>query len=265
MHALTFAELPQTVREAVVEHSGRVSGFEPAPAGNHAAIAGSLRIDGGRVFVKGARLLPERGGGAEAWSLRNEAAVNPYVRPRAPELLWQVQADGWLVMGYEHVDGRHADYAPGSPDLEAVAEAVHGLSVISCPEVVMLRVEQRYASQDEDASALAGPALLHCNINPENVLIAADGRARLVDWAFTSRGAAWLELGFVLPWLLRAGHTVEAAESWLAGFQTWKTADPANIDLFVSLLHDITHSKSVACQWANAKLVDRLGLCSMPS
>jgi Ser/Thr protein kinase RdoA (MazF antagonist) len=139
-------------------------------------------------------------------------------------------------LGFEFIDGRHADYAPGSPDLDTVAGVVTGLGSIDCPAVVRMRVEQRYTSLGEDVGVLAGASLLHCDINPENVLITPDGRARLVDWAFTSRGAAWLELGFLLPWLLRAGHSAHAAEVWLSRFPAWTTADSEHIDLFASLL-----------------------------
>jgi hypothetical protein len=42
----------------------------------------------------------------------------------APRLLWHVDADGWNVLSFEHVAGRHADYSPGSPDLPKVIDAM---------------------------------------------------------------------------------------------------------------------------------------------
>ncbi|MBW8803536.1 MAG: phosphotransferase [Catenulisporales bacterium] len=232
-----FGELPPSVLERVAEVAGKVVEFIPAEFGNHADVAGELRTSGGRVFVKGARLVPDQtGGGAEAWSLRNESAILPSVRPYAPELYWQVETDGWYLVGFEFINGRHADYTPNSPDMEPVGAVVEHLSKSECPPAVRLRVEDRYSALDARASVFAGPGLLHCDLNPTNVLIGTDGSARVVDWAFCSRGASWLELAFLVPWLLREGHTPETAESWLSQFPLWKAADPWHVDLFVSLL-----------------------------
>jgi hypothetical protein len=232
----TFDELPASVRDVIAGHSGELKGFTAASVGNHAEIAGVLRTDRGRVFVKGARLLPEQGGGAEAWSLRNEAAVNPHVRPYAPDLLWRVETDGWLLLGFEHIDGRHADYRPGSPDLDRVADVIEGLRLVPCPDVVRLKVEDRYTAPEPGASALAGSSLLHCDLNPSNVLITSDGTARVVDWAFCSRGAGWLEYGFLLPWMLRDGHSPEQAEQWLSRLDGWTLAETGLVDLFAGAL-----------------------------
>ncbi len=38
-------------------------------------------------------------------------------------------------------------------------------------------------------------------INPSVPEFAADGRVRVVDWAFASRGAAWVEIGQLVPYL----------------------------------------------------------------
>lgn len=237
MPVTLFNELPTAVREAVADHTGRVNDFGSASVGNHAEIAGTLHTERGRVFVKGTRLLSgQPHGGGEAWSLRNEAAVVPHARPYAPDLLWQVETAGWLLVAFEHVEGRHPRYHPGSADLEPLAAVVAGLCELPCPDAVRLRVEDRYRAQDSAAQALAGLAMLHCDLNPSNVLVTPTGDVRVVDWAFCSRGAAWLECGFLLPWLLRDGHTPEAAEAWLDRFPAWKQADPTIIDLFASWL-----------------------------
>lgn len=247
MRDTTFDQLPRGVRQAVEEHTGEVEGFIPAPSGNHAALAGVLRAEhGGRAFVKGARLHPDQpGGGAEAWSLSNEAAVNPYVQPYAPELLWQLRAEGWLLLGFEYIDGRHANFAPGSPDLNLLADVVGALGALSCPDAVTLRVESRYTAVDERAAVLAGAALLHCDLNPANVLVTPEGEARVVDWAFSSRGCRWLEYGFLVPWLVQAGHTPRQAEAWLSRFNAWRSAEVADVDLFVSLLARVWSRRDV--------------------
>lgn len=98
-----------------------------------------------------------------------------------------------------------------------------------------LRVERRWATLADDVSAMAGQTLLHTDVNPENLLITPDGRAVLVDWAFASRGAPWMELSLLIPWLLKAGHTPAEADAWLAQFPSWAAADPDHIDLFSEL------------------------------
>lgn len=64
----------------------------------------------------------------------------------------------------------------------------------------------------DDASALRGDALLHTDINSLNVLI--NGTACIIDWAWPTRGAAWLEPACFIPRLMAAGHTPADAEVW---------------------------------------------------
>jgi Ser/Thr protein kinase RdoA (MazF antagonist) len=104
-----------------------------------------------------------------------------------------------------------------------------------------MAVERRWASVADSIGPLAGDALLHTDLNSDNFLITGDGRAYLVDWAFAARGAAFVELGLLIPWLLKAGHTPRQAEAWVAQFPSWADADPAHIDLF---------SVAFAARWA---------------
>jgi hypothetical protein len=251
---ITLNELPSAVRQAAEKHTGSLAGVVPARAGNHAQIAETWHsADGGRVFVKGTRLIGGQAhSGAEAWSLRNEAAIVPHARPYAPELLWRVETDGWLLLGFEHIDGRHADYSPGSPDLELVAEVVAGLGSLRCPDVVLSRVEDRYMRLSREAQVLAGDRMLHCDLNPANVLITSAG-ARVVDWAFCSRGTQWLEAGFMVPWMIRDGHTPAQAEEWTTRFDSWKAAaeGAGQVDLFAGLLSQAWTARDVdgAAPW----------------
>jgi hypothetical protein len=255
----SFTDLPPEVLAELADLAGPVEEFIPAVLGNHAEVVGELRTSRGRAFIKGVRLHPDqRGGGAEAWSLRNESGVLSAVRPYAPELLWQFDAAEWRVVGFEFVSGRQAVYTPGSPDLNLVAAAVEDLATRECPPSVMLRVDDRYKALDVRAEVFAGTSLLHCDLNPDNVLITADGAARIVDWAFVSRGAAWLDFGFMVPWLLRAGHSPASAEAWLGQFPLWKGADLEHVDLFASLLDQTWARRNV--EGAPAWLIEYAGL-----
>jgi len=59
-----------------------------------------------------------------------------------------------------------------------------------------------------------------------------------VDWTFAGRGAAFLELALLIPWLLKADHTPTKAEQWASQFPAWTTTAPATIDLFARAFAD---------------------------
>ncbi|RSN46675.1 aminoglycoside phosphotransferase [Actinomadura sp. WAC 06369] len=249
-------DLPAVVREAVAERTGPIRDVRPADSGNHADIASTVTGERATVFVKAARKLPDRDG-PEVMSLRWEARVNAFVGELAPRLLWSAEAEGWLVLAFEHVPGRHPDYSPGSPDLDPVARTVGRLQAIRLPDVVDRPVTTRWAGIG-DVSPMAGTALLHTDINPGNVIIAADGSVSLVDWAFVSHGAPWVELGQMIPWLLAAGHTPGSAEAWLARFAAWRAADPEAIDHYARLHTAVwtLRSERVAAAWIKPYLAD---------
>jgi hypothetical protein len=51
-----------------------------------------------------------------------EAAVAPLVQHISPALLWHLEdTAGWDVLGYQYTEGRHANYQPGSTDLDMIA------------------------------------------------------------------------------------------------------------------------------------------------
>ncbi|REE96956.1 phosphotransferase [Thermomonospora umbrina] len=238
-----WTDLPEELREGITAHTGRVRAIEPAATGNHADVASTLHTTDGSVFVKAARKAGERDG-PEVRSLRWEAAVNPHAREFAPRLLWQVEAGGWLALGFEYVEGRHADYAPGSPDLEVLAKTIEAFQALSCPDLVNRRVERRWEPVTDDVTPMAGNALLHTDLNPANVLIAADGRAYIVDWAFVSRGAPWVEPAILIKWLIRGGHSPRQAEQWVSRFPSWAEVPSAVLDAFAAAHAELWRRRS---------------------
>ncbi|MBO2451647.1 phosphotransferase [Actinomadura barringtoniae] len=228
-------ELPATVRDAITQHTGTICCIKPAAVGNHADIASAIIGDDRRkVFVKAARKLPEKDG-PEVVSLRTEAEVNPFVREFTPRLLWTEEVGGWLVLAFEYVTGRHPSYSPDSPDLELVAATVNRLQKTPRPDVVQRPVTNRWALPGEDVSPMAGEALLHTDLNASNILVTPDESVYIVDWAFVSRGAPWVELAQMIPWMLDAGHTPESVESWLGQFPAWTQTDSGSIDHYARL------------------------------
>lgn len=233
-----WSDLPPEVLGAVKAHTGPIRRVEPAPAGNHADIAATVHAVGGRLFVKAARKSAPDTDGPEVRSLRWEAAINPHVTGYAPRLHWTVEAGGWLVLAFEHVHARHADYAPGSPDLDVLAKIIDSLQRHPLPGVLEhKRVERRWESM-ANVSPLAGDTLLHADLNPANVLLTDDGTVYLVDWTFAGRGAPFLEMALLVPWLLKAGHPPADAENWLSRFHAWTNTDPAAVDLFSRVFAD---------------------------
>lgn len=240
-------ELPAGARRVVESRCGPVAQTEPAPAGINNAFASTLHpIHGAPVFCKG---IPED---AEPWTLsmfEREAAIGPDLPTDvAPRLLWDIHADGWWFLGFEHVQGHPADLAPGSPDLPRVAEklrtlAAHSPSRPAAKQQLIgerlagIQVWNTYLRQGvpdnldpwasgnlaelaaREAAAPAhtiGETLLHTDLNSHNWIIGPAG-TRIVDWSWTARGAAWVEVEFLAPRLLAAGHAPRDVERWADG------------------------------------------------
>jgi hypothetical protein len=101
----------------------------------------------------------------------------------------------------------------------------------SDPDLPLKRAEQRWTPYMDDASALPGDALLHTDVNPFNVLI--NGTARIIDWAWPTRGAAWIEPACFVLRLMAAGPTPEEAEAWAQQASSWDPT-PRKGDAFVA-------------------------------
>lgn len=219
-----WEDLPEQAHAAVAEHTGPVLAAGTAPGGQNSAIAATLTTRGGLVFVKGiATDHPQ-------WVAQDrEAAVNHLLPPSCPRLLWRVQTAGWDLLGYEHIPHpRHADYRPGSPDLELVAAVVTELQDITVADrpAALKTARARWGKHLPDPEVLDGETLLHTDLAPHNLLI-TDGRARLIDWAWPTVGPAWIDPAMLILRMLQAGWAVGDAHLWARGrFPSWRDADP---------------------------------------
>jgi len=63
-----------------------------------------------------------------------------------------------------------------------------------------------YVDTDHERALLRGEALLHTDYNPANVLITGS-MAYLIDWAWPTRGAAWIDPACLVVRLIAAGNT----------------------------------------------------------
>ncbi len=226
----SWNELPGTVRRAIESATGSPRAVEPISAGLNCGIAAVLHTSTGRVFIKGLAHDHPR-----VATQRREAEINPYVAPIAPRLLCQVDLDGWNILAFEHLEGRHAHLAPDSPDLPKVADTLTRLGRIPAPELPLRRLEDRWAGLADDSTLtlLTGEQLLHTDLNPHNILIG--GHARVVDWAWPTLGAAWIDPACAALWLIAEGHTPQAAESWAQQIPSFSAASRSGIDAFTTL------------------------------
>jgi hypothetical protein len=215
---LGWEDLPRPVRDAVAGQVGDVTGAESASKGSASDVATTLITAAGRMFLKASRLTDSDD------VRRIEARVQPHLPPVAPRLLFHTETGGWLALVYEHVSGRPANLAPGSADLPAIARTLTELSRTLRPTLPVLPVELRWKpfAEPDALALLSGNTLLHMDLTAENILIG--DQVRIVDWAWPSRGAAWLDTAAWVVRLIQAGHAPAAAESWARRVPAWSTA-----------------------------------------
>ncbi|MYW04519.1 phosphotransferase [Streptomyces sp. SID3343] len=214
----------------------------------------------GRVFCKGVRA--DR---PHSWTLRNEAAVSPLLPASlAPQLLWSVIEDGWHMLGYEYVSGHYPSLSRASGDLDVVGDLVVTMADVltPCPSAALHSIADRWGSApgwaavytqspaDLDLWARAhigalatlergvyldGNTLVHSDLHPANMLV-EDGRVRVIDWAWSARGAAWIDTAYVVVRLMYEGHTPEAAEAWAMHVPSFAKAPESVLTAFAAKL-----------------------------
>ena len=227
---IRWDDIPPGVRAAVESRTGPVVKAETASEGLNCEIAAFAYTQAGCVFVKGLR-----SDDPSAWTQQMEAMINPHVRPVAPRLLWQIETGGWNILGFERIDGRHADYSPGSRDLPKVVQAMRLLGQLPCPGLPLKRAEERWAPYVDNAAALEllrGDSLLHTDYNRLNVLISH--AAHIIDWAWPTRGAAWIDPACFILRLMAAGHSPPGAEAWARQVPSWHTGSKEAVGTFAA-------------------------------
>lgn len=203
-------------------------------------LACTLHTPTGPAFVKGTRRDDPA-----AWMYEYEARVTR-VAPLAPRLLWQVDAGGWLLAGYEYLTGPHPDLTPGSHDLGPLTDALTTMSAAAWPEQVRKKpLHVRWAGFfPVDRSAdLEGQALVHTDVSPLNMLATADG-IRVLDWALACPGPEWADTAFAVPRLIFAGHTPEQAEHVAGTVPAYRAAAPSAVNTFAHTICAVWMSRA---------------------
>jgi hypothetical protein len=225
----TWEQLDDGVRTAIEAECGPVMRVIDAPAGSNCDFAATVHSRDGAVFVKAVHE-----DSVTAWMLGNEARLGRHLPEIAPRLLWYLTPGTWVVNGYEHVHGRHADLAPGSPDLPQVAKTLAELAE-TIGDWPVLPIEQRWGNWTRAPEMLAGTGLVHTDPVAGNLLI-SNGTIRVVDWAWPATGAPWIDTGILVLRLIDAGHTPAEAERWAAGVPAWAGADQTAVTEFASTM-----------------------------
>jgi len=217
---------------AIKPYTGNVSEFQRTSRGYSSDLTAIVECETGPFFVKAMRNKP----GGRRDQIERERLINPYVISVAPALRWYVDEGAWYVLGFEVVDGRCSLFNPGSPDEKEIVRSLSEIADIRCPELAYAWPEtrwNRFVASDEEARLIAGRSLLHSDINPSNFLIGASG-TWVVDWAWPTMGAAFIDPACLVVQLVASGHSAESAESWASRCRSWTDADPQAIDAFAA-------------------------------
>jgi hypothetical protein len=218
-----WPDLPPSIRHHIEERLGgpvvavanQGSGFAPG-------FASRIAYTDGRAFVKAAHT---RSTPTIAESYRAEARVVPLLPSGvpAPRLRWTSEHDGWVLFCYDDVPGRppRRPWQPTEltraltvllPMSEALAARPESLVLPGAHEWMRTdfgyweeiaadrgasrsdRITELAALDALAAEAVRGDAIVHCDLRPDNMIVADDGAIWICDWSWCSRGAPWLDL-----------------------------------------------------------------------
>ncbi len=260
---LAWSELPPHIREATERWLGSpVVNAETQPHGFSPGVAARLVCaNGRRCFVKAVGALPNPTSPAYH---RREGAIVAGLPAKAPtsKLLWQHDADGWVVLVFEDIEGVHPAMPWRDGELARVLAAITDLARTLTPSPVAARSASNMVATDirgfhrliaqppqqldawaarhltglvaleADASrAIAGTTLLHCDLRADNMLLTSD-RVVIVDWPHAALGAAWADLIFFAPSVTMQGGPPPG--ELLRRFESAADADPRDVTAVIA-------------------------------
>jgi hypothetical protein len=237
--------LPRPVRERIAtELGGEPVDIRMAGGGFSSGFAARVRAESGaQLFVKAA-------GSANPFTFaacRQEARVNPALPAGVPvpRLEFAADAEDWVVLGFEAVDGRAPTLplAPGDLKLMLDAWAAAAAPLAPAPQQLLdlgvsavpidenLRLFARVAAGDADPfplppslkgridaladleshidDALTADAVLHFDLRPDNMIVGED-RAWICDWNWVQVHSQWFDTVCFLIAAHGDGHDAEA-------------------------------------------------------
>ena len=262
---LEWAHLPPAIRAVVerqigspvVSAASQTSGFTPGFASVLTTEAGT------RHFVKAASTRAQRMFAAAYREEARKLAGLPLGVP-APRLLWLHDAEDWVVLETEYVEGRGPSRPWRAAELGAALDMLETIAEVLTPAPAELELDPfvtdyadfpgfwdhvratrpalpRLETHMEEAAALAarfgdvcgGDTLVHTDVRDDNILLRPDGSAVLCDWNFPSVGADWLDTVFLMVGPRGDGLDVDAL---LATRGLTRDVPGESIDIVVALL-----------------------------
>ncbi len=261
---ILWSGVPVAVRAGVEERLGaRVRSASTQPGGFSRGMASRLvLVDGRTVFAKA---IPTQERFAHRYRVEAETAAQLPPQIAAPALRFTLETDGWLVLVFDDIAGRHPRFDQPA-ELTAVLAVIEDLGRTLTPNplagVPTLATEYRpklsswrafaedgppgdmdgWARRNLDRLAILesrweaaamGETLLHTDLRADNMLLRPDGTVMVVDWSWPCVGAAWVDLVFLAPALTQHGVDPEPI---LASHPLTRDIDPAAITAMVCAL-----------------------------
>ena len=260
-----YGDLPGGLRSWVDENLGSaVVSAVTQPGGFSPGVATRLRCaDGTRAFVKA---VSAEANPRSPDMHRREARITAALPPAAPapRLLASYDADGWVALLLEDIDGRHPRLPWRDDELRRVVGAVDELfdDLTPCPLPDAQRVDETWRDEFtgwRDAAASGSPAgltdwcvqhldqlaglesrwveaasgdtLLHLDLRADNMLVSAY-RVWLVDWPWAARGAPVFDLVAFAPSVAMQGGPEPV--DLMAMSRYGESADPEALTVLVA-------------------------------
>ena len=258
---LQWTHLPPHVRALVEEHCGAAvvdasscdSGFTPGFASVLTCEDGSLH------FVKAASVRAQK---MFAHSYREEARKLAGLPPGTPAaaLRWVHDDDEWVVLGFEHVEGRSPRRPWQRDELDAaVAALVVAAEALTPPPADLqldsfaeefvdfpgywthVRTTYPDLGHTDEAAALAarfaevteGDTVTHTDVRDDNILITPAGEAVFCDWNWPVVAASWVDTAVLMIGPRHDGLDVDAV---LVEAELTREVPAEHIDVLIALL-----------------------------
>lgn len=266
---LPWQAIPGHLRDRVAGLLGAgVLGAQSQPGGFSPGVAARLTLaDGRRAFVKAVDQLNPESPGIH----RSEARIAAMLAEGtpAPRLLGLVDADGWVILLFEDIDGWMPAQPWRSDELSRVLDAMTDLAEALSPapidappaatrfyglgrgwrDVAAARAggdglmdvrpwarERLSALVELEArwpAAVTGSTLAHADIRADNVLL-TPSRVVFVDWPWACLAQRWFDLVAFLPSVAMQGGP--PPEQVLATHPVARGADPDDVTAVVAAL-----------------------------
>jgi hypothetical protein len=264
---LPWSAMPAQLRVTVEQHlGGRVVEAVTQPGGFSPGVAARLRLeDGRRAFVKAVGDINPKSPDIHRAEARIAAGLPPATP--APRLLGCIDADGWVILMLEDIDGRTPAMPWRVAELDRVLAAMADLAAaltpapIDAPAVAnrfgslgrgwrelaqsgpagpdwldpwaASHLDQLVALESEWAEAASGVTLAHADIRADNIVLTPD-RVVFVDWPWACLAAPWFDLVAMLPSVAMQGGP--RPEEILGRHPVARGADPAAITAVAAAL-----------------------------